>query len=239
MFGKSSPGYYQRLKYDYQKALEEDIVLKLVNHFRLKMPRLGGRKLFLLVKEQLPNEVKLGRDKFFSVLRKHHLLVKPRRIRPRTTNSYHFYRRYPNLIKEFEPISAHQLWVSDITYISTDDGFKYLSLITDCYSRKIIGWELSSDLKAAHSIRALRMAIKQLPKGIKGVYHHSDRGIQYCSHKYVNILHKRGFKISMTESADPRDNAIAERINGILKVEWLYDIKFLNLEQARSYISKQ
>ena len=200
------------------------------------MPRLGSRKLLKLIKERLPDEVKIGRDKFFNILRDNDLLVKSRRIRPRTTNSYHFYRRYPNLIKEFKPYSAHQMWVSDITYISTDEGFKYLSLITDSYSRKIIGWELSEDLKAEHSIKALRMAIRQLPKGIKGTYHHSDRGVQYCSHKYVNTLKKRDFNISMTESGDPRDNAIAERINGILKVEWLYDVKFKNIDQARSYL---
>jgi len=202
------------------------------------MPRLGGRKLFALVKQRLPHDIAIGRDKFFSLLRDNQLLIKNRKNRPRTTNSNHNYRKYPNLVKDMVPSSSHQFWVSDITYVSTDEGFKYLSLITDVYSRKIIGWELAENLKAEHSIRALKRAIRQVPKGVRGIYHHSDRGVQYCCNEYVKTLKRNGFKISMTESGDPRDNAYAERINGILKVEWLYGINFKNLDHAKSCISK-
>ena len=118
------------------------------------------------------------------------------------------------------PWKAHQLWVSDITYVSTKQGFVYLNLITDAYSRKIIGWSIGETLEAKHTVQALKMALKQLPKGVGNVYHHSDRGVQYCCDQYIRILKKHKFRISMTESGNPRDNAIAERVNGILKTEW-------------------
>ena len=202
------------------------------------MPKIGGRKLLLLIEPGLPEELKIGRDSFFDFLRKKGLLVRKRKYRVRTTYSNHWMHKYPNLVKDFIPTGPHQLWVSDITYISTSEGFVYLSLITDAYSRKIIGWALGSTLEACHSVMALNMAIEQLPRGIKNVFHHSDRGVQYCSNEYVKVLKKRKFNISMTESGDPRDNAIAERINGILKDEWLNQMKFSSIEQVSGQLGE-
>lgn len=218
--------------------LQEEILLQMIAKERQLMPRVGGRVLLKLIKEKLPPHLVPGRDKFFDILRAHNLLVKKRRLRAKTTDSNHRLKKYPNLIKEFRPKAAHQLWVSDITYIRIGEDFAYLSLITDGYSRKIIGWALGDTLEAKHSVKALKMALRQLPKGQKGVYHHSDRGVQYCSKRYVKILKDNKFQISMTESGDPLENATAERINGILKDGWLNDIQFKTIEEARKKISK-
>jgi transposase InsO family protein len=198
------------------------------------MPRIGGRKLLRLIEPDLPEELRMGRDSFFDFLRENGFFVRKPRNRVRTTYSNHWMHKYPNLVKDFMPTGANQLWVSDITYILTSEGFIYLSLITDAYSRKIIGWALGDTLQACHSVVALNMAIAQLPRGIKRVFHHSDRGVQYCSNEYVKILNKKKFRISMTESGDPRDNAIAERVNGILKDEWLNQMKLGSIQQASS-----
>lgn len=238
LFGKSRQAYYQRSKYIYNKGLKEEILLQMVKKERKKMPRIGGRKLLHLIQPKLPLELYLGRDLFFDFLRSNGLLVKKRHNRTRTTNSNHWLRRYPNLIVGFIPDHAHQLLVSDITYIETEEGFVYLSLITDGYSRKVVGWELGATLEAKHSIKALRMAIRQLPCGIEGTFHHSDRGVQYCSGDYVKLLLKNHFRISMTESGDPLENAIAERVNGILKDEWLNGMTFKTIEEARVQIGK-
>jgi len=136
------------------------------------------------------------------------------------------------------PDGPHQLWVSDITYIKTHKGFVYLSLVTDAYSRKIVGWHLSDTIHASNPLKALQMAISQLPCVIQGLIHHSDRGIQYCSSKYTSCLRKHGIAISMTEHGDPYENAIAERVNGILKTEWIYDMKFKDIDHARINIKK-
>jgi putative transposase len=226
MFGKSRQAYYQQSKYNYKEEVKVEILLQLIKKERDLMPRIGGRKLLYLIQPTLPGELYLGRDSFFDFLRDNGLLIRKRRNRIRTTYSNHWLRKYPNLIKEFTPERAHQLWVSDITYIATLEGFVYLSLVTDAYSRKIIGWEVGGTLEAKHSVKALQMAIDQLPKGIRNVIHHSDRGVQYCCDDYVKLLSKNHFQISMTENGDPRENAIAERVNGILKDEWLNQMKF-------------
>lgn len=207
-------------------------MLQLVEKQRELMPKLGGRKLLEIIQPRLSVELSIGRDSFFDFLRRHGLLVgKPRR-RVRTTYSNHWLRKYANLIKEFVPAKANQLWVSDITYVETVNGFVYLNLITDAYSRKIVGWTIGETLEAKYTIEALRMALKQLPKGTKGLIHHSDRGVQYCSGEYVKLLNKNHIQISMTENGDPRENAIAERVNGILKDEWLNQMKLESLEHA-------
>ena len=136
------------------------------------------------------------------------------------------------MIEGYVPLKANQLWVSDITYVETASGFVYLNLITDAYSRKIIGWAIGETLEAKYTIEALRMALKQLPKETEGLIHHSDRGVQYCCGDYVKILKKNHVQISMTENGDPRENAIAERVNGILKDEWLNQMKLKSLEHA-------
>jgi transposase InsO family protein len=146
--------------------------------------------------------------------------------------------KYPNLIKDLSPERPNHLWVSDITYINTDNGFLYLYLVTDAYSRKIIGWHLSDNLGSDNAILALFMAISQLPAKCSEIIHHSDRGLQYCSFKYVKILESHGIKISMTENGDPYENAIAERVNGILKTEWLYDMDLHDFTESRKAIEQ-
>lgn len=196
------------------------------------MPKIGGRKLLELIQPRLPTELSIGRDSFFDFLRRYGLLVGKRRRRIKTTYSNHWLRKYPNLIKGFIPMRANQLWVSDITYVETVAGFVYLNLITDAYSRKIVGWAIGETLEAKYTVQALRMALKQVPKGTEGLIHHSDRGVQYCCGEYVKVLNKYHVQISMTENGDPRENAIAERVNGILKDEWLNQMRLKSMEEA-------
>ena len=177
----------------------------------------------------------MGRDAFFDVLRAYGLLVRIRKRKAKTTDSNHPYRKYPNLIKEFIPIAPNQLWVCDITYIVMGDGFGYLSLITDAYSRKIVGFCLHKTLSAQGTIAALKQALKNNPN-TKGLIHHSDRGVQYCCHEYVEILQSKHIKISMTENGDPLENAIAERVNGILKTELLKE-RFHSFAEAQEAIA--
>lgn len=224
------------MNYNYKEVVKSEILLQLVGQERKLMPRIGGRKLLYKIQDRLPHELLSGRDLFFDFLREYGLLVRKKRYRARTTFSNHWLRKYPNLIKDFIPDAPHQLWVSDITYVETDEGFVYLFLITDAYSRKIIGWSISDTLEATNAVNALYMALSQLPAGIKNVYHHSDRGVQYCCDKYVKLLQKNHFQISMTENGDPLENAIAERVNGILKTEWLYDIKIKTKEKAKEEV---
>jgi putative transposase len=224
LFGKTRQAYYKQKKENYKESVNEDLVLTVVRKIRETQKRTGGRKLLEMLRERLGQEKLMGRDAFFSLLRSEGLNVRKRKFRAVTTNSYHWLHKYPNLIKGLSPERPNHLWVSDITYIYTDNGFLYLYLITDAYSRKIIGWHLSDNLGSDNAILALFMAISQLPANCGEIIHHSDRGIQYCSLKYVKILETHGIKISMTENGDPYENAIAERVNGILKTEWLYDM---------------
>jgi len=232
LFGKTRQAYYKRKKETYKESINEDLVLTVVKKIRETQKRTGGRKLLEMVKGKVDQEQLMGRDEFFNLLRSHGLLVRKRKFRAVTTNSFHWLHKYPNLIKGLSPERPNHLWVSDITYINTDNGFLYLYLITDAYSRKIIGWHLSDNLGSDNAILALFMAISQLPANCGEIIHHSDRGIQYCSLKYVKILEAHGIKISMTENGDPYENAIAERVNGILKTEWLYDMNLHNHTEA-------
>jgi transposase InsO family protein len=216
----------------------EDLIITLVMKIREKQKRLGGRKLFGMIRPLMLEDEQIGRDAFFNLLRQNSMLVRKRRTRAFTTNSFHWLHKYPNLIRELIPQSSNQLWVSDITYIKTDAGFVYLYLITDAYSRKIVGWHLSETMEAQNALNALYMALSQLPVDAKDIIHHSDRGIQYCSSKYVNCLQKHGISISMTENGDPYENAIAERVNGILKTEWLYDMTLKNCADANNAVSE-
>lgn len=238
LFGKTRQAYYQHIKYEYKEQVKESVILSMVQEIRTDQPRIGGRKLLELIMPKLQGDLSIGRDAFFDLLGQEGLLVRKSRRRAITTNSKHWLRKYPNLIRGFKPTAAHQLWVSDITYIDTiDDGFLYLFLITDVYSHKIVGWYLSETLEADNALTALYMAISQLPANNDGLIHHSDRGVQYCSQKYVKQLENTGIKISMTENGDPRENAIAERVNGILKTEWLYCKSIKNKQDAHSEVS--
>lgn len=207
----------------------------------MDMGQVGGRKLHYLINKRLPVEMQIGRDALFSLLGDHGYLIRRRAHRVRTTHSYHHYHKYKNLIVDFVPTAAYQLFVSDITYIVAGDRvFYYLSLVTDAYSRKIVGWSISASLDITAPLEALSMALSDVPCGAC-LIHHSDRGVQYCSHAYVKKLMDAKISrvdISMTENSDPRENAIAERVNGILKTEWINDMKFDSLEDARVQIGK-
>lgn len=178
----------------------------------------------------------MGRDRFFDLLRRNKLLVRRRKRSVHTTNSKHHFRRYPNLVKDFRPMKAHEMWVADITYIPLRERFAYLYLITDAYSRKIVGFHVSDDMKVSSALVALKKALAQKPCETV-VIHHSDRGIQYCSTAYVQLLQEHNAMISMTENGDPYENAIAERINGILKTE-LISSYYNNIDAASMHIAR-
>jgi transposase InsO family protein len=210
--------------------LQEDIVVKLVQEIRHYQPRIGGKKLYKLLKDDLDKlQGSVGRDKFFDILRKRELLVKRRKKYVTTTDSYHRFHKYKNKLKGKLLTGPNQAYVSDITYLRTREGFVYLFLQTDAYSRMITGWDLSDSLAIEGAIRALKMTTKQ-SGNTKGSIHHSDRGIQYCSKEYVRLLKKHKMEISMTEENHCYENAMAERVNGILKDEFLLDEKFANKE---------
>ena len=180
--------------------------------------------------------IRMGRDKFFAFLKEHGLLVRKTKRNTYTTLSKHHYYRYPNLARDFTPLKAHELWAADITYVPLKERFAYLFLITDAYSRKIVGFHVSDDMRVASAVLALKKALAQKPPDAI-VIHHSDRGIQYCSTEYVNLLQANNVMISMSESGDPLENAIAERINGILKTE-LISASYNTIDEASIHISR-
>ena len=222
LFGKTRQAYYQRLSYNYQEYAEDGIILDLVHEYRKDMGRIGGRKLWNLINNRLPEHFSVGRDRLFCLLDREHLKVHKKRRSTRTTYSSKWMHQWPNLIKDIVPTAANQIWVSDITYIDTKNGFVYLHLVTDAYSKKILGWCLSPTLHTDYTVQALQMAIRSAGCKLDGLIHHSDRGCQYCCEKYVKLLQDNNIMISMTECGNPRENAIAERVNGILKMEWCY-----------------
>ena len=183
------------------------------------------------------HDIRIGRDKFYELLRRNNLLIIKRKRRPMTTNSNHPLRKYDDLVKGYEPVVAHQVWVSDITYIRVQNEWNYVAFITDAYSRKVVGFNVNDRMDAAFCVQALQQALAQLPEQHQ-LIHHSDRGLQYCSKAYTDILTARGIRISMTQTSDPRDNAIAERVNGIFKDEFEMNRTFDSLEQARSEIAR-
>lgn len=199
---------------------------------RVQMPRIGTRKLYHLLKESFLKEgILLGRDALFDLLRQEGLLIVKKKRYTKTTNSKHWMRKYPNLVKQLQLKRPEQLWVADITFIPLENGYCYLHLITDAYSKKIIGYHLSDTLAASASVKALQMALANR-SGSDNLTHHSDRGLQYCSALYTKLLQQNSITISMTEDGNPYDNAIAERVNGILKDEFGLDEVFENLKQA-------
>ena len=221
LFGLSRQAYYSYKKRRVQTYLETDQVIKMIKSVRSVHPRMGCRKIYDIIKVDLDMaKIKIGRDKLFDLMSDNELLIRKRRRKAITTNSFHSFRRYKNLIQDFIPYQANQLWVSDITYIRNGEGFMYLFLITDAYSKKVVGYKLGRTLETKHAIDSLEQALKSA-KRIEGLIHHSDRGIQYCSNNYVKLLQDYNVEISMTENSDPRENAIAERVNGILKDEYI------------------
>ena len=225
LLGYSPQAYYQYQITSLKRRLGEDLLLGQVLAHRRLQPRLGGRKLHeMLLPFMADHDLYMGRDQLFDLLRENDLLVKKhRRNQPRTTNSNHWLKRYPDLTTKLKLNRAGQLWVSDITYIRlTGNRFGYLSLVTDAYSRKIVGFHISDNLLAEGPVAALQMALGNR-NGDGPLIHHSDRGSQYCADEYVSLLKANEISISMTQRGDPRDNAIAERVNGILKQELLLE----------------
>lgn len=219
-------------------ALSYEMILQKVLEIRKHHKKMGGRKLFYKLKPFLKEQgIKMGRDHFFTFLHLNGLKVRRRKRHVRTTYSYHRFRKYPNIIQGLKVTRSNQLWVSDITYWRLSEKVGYISFITDVFSHKVVGYYLSETLEASGSIMALKMALEQAG-AIEGLIHHSDRGIQYCSYDYVQLLKKHGIQISMTENGDPRENSIAERLNGIIKGEYLLDQTFDDFIQARGYLEK-
>lgn len=248
MFGATKQAYY---KYDKDAAMnrvaKEAFVVEYVHGIRSKCPGLGGPKLWYMYHEAFPKEARVGRDKFAEIIDRYNLKVRNKPRKPRTTDSGHGLRTFPNLVHSLIPDAPNQLWVSDITYIplwpsESTCHFAYLSLISDAYTHEIIGWSLGPTLEARYPLKALRMAMTRLEcmTSVEKVslIHHSDRGVQYASAGYVSMLDKDGIRISMTENGDPKENALAERINNTVKNELLYGMRFRTMREVKAAISK-
>lgn len=238
-FGTSTQAYYQ---YDGSRELRqsalEEFAVEFILKTRMKNPGMGGRKIWHMYRVKFPPGDRLGRDRFESLMARNGLTLRKKPRRTRTTDSTHSFPLYPNLARDLIPERVNQLWVSDITYIPLwigDEGhrFCYLSLITDAYSREIVGWSVGLTLDTAHPLMALSMALARLDRRqSQKLIHHSDRGVQYACRKYTECLKGNGVLISMTESGDPKENAQAERINSTIKNELLKDKRFHSLKQA-------
>ena len=193
---------------------------------------LGGRKLWKIMGPELGQAgIPMGRDRLFALLKSRDLLVKRRSGPPRTTNSRHRFRAYPNRVKDFVSTDSHQLWVSDITYLRTEESFAYLALVMDAFSCMIVGYDCSDTLEVVGALRAAQMALEQLPEGVQPI-HHSDRGIQYACHDYTGLLEDAGVTISMTEQNHAAENSQAERLNGTLKREYGLHAEFSDTREA-------
>lgn len=234
LLGVTRQAYYQHFWQEEFIGIEQNLVLQEVQRIRSRHRHMGGRKLYQMLQSYfLEHQIKMGRDALFDLLQSNHLLVRRRKRRVYTTQSFHWLRKYPNVIKGKQITQPNQLWVSDITYWRIGSGFVYISLITDAFSHKIVGYHVADTLETVQTLEALKMAVQTLPMNHQGLIHHSDRGIQYCSNEYVLLLQQHDIQISMTENGDPRENAIAERVNGILKEEYLYDYSVQTLAQAK------
>ena len=227
MFGINRQVYYRSTKRSKSSKNKAEQVVELVESIRIKMPKIGGRKLYFMLNESL-KMLKIGRDKFFEILRANHLLIIPKRSYHITTNSHHRFRKHKNLVLDYQITKPNQVWVADITYIGNRKNPSYLSLITDAYSKKIVGHHVAEKLTTKASLLALKKAINTTELKELSLIHHSDRGLQYCSDEYQRILEKNNIKCSMTQNSDPYENAVAERINGILKQE--FDIDKFDVE---------
>ena len=237
LFGKSRQAWHESFRRSTAQEMADIVVIKLVEEIRAELPRLGTRKLLHLLAPKLEaHHIGIGRDRLYRLLSGQGLLLRHRRRNPHTTNSRHQFRKYPNLIREMVLTCPGQLWVSDITYLRLKEGFCYLSIVTDAYSHKIIGHCLYHDLSRYGPMEALRQA-NQSKKSLS-VIHHSDRGLQYCCADYTQYLGLHRIQISMTEKGDPYENAIAERVNGILKGEFGLDQTFPTLGQAKTSVTK-
>ncbi len=234
----SRQAYYQSMEHLVKEAFQKEILLSLVNNVRYRQPRIGGLKLLHILNPELEKlGYKVGRDKFFAFLRENNLLIHPVKKYHRTTDSVHFYDIYPNLAKDVQVNDINQVFVADLTYLSTQEGFIYLFLLTDLFSRQIVGYELSDSLHSKYAVAALAMALSYLRKG-DSLVHHSDRGIQYCSFLYTDILKASAVKISMSAKGNPYENAYAERVNNTIKNEFVLNSKFFSLRSGKAFIQE-
>lgn len=238
-FGITRQAYYQESRKQMDKGVETEVLLKEVLRIRKDHKRIGTRKLYkMLTPVMIEHQIKIGRDKLFDLLSAHHLLIRRRRRNIRTTFSNHWLRKYPNLIRDFVPATPNQLWVSDITYWKVNGYTVYITFITDAYSHKIVGYNLADTLEALESMKALKMALQPFEGAASHLIHHSDRGLQYCSKEYVGLLNKFEIQISMTETGDPLENPVAERVNGIMKEEYLDVQELKSVKEAITYLHK-
>lgn len=237
--GITKQAYSQRLKREIKKELEREKVIELVIEYRKKLPKTGTRKLYEYLKPKLLEiNIKMGRDAVNDLLRSRGMLIKKTKRFFITTDSKHHYYKSPNLMKDKEINHAEQAFVSDITYIKTDQGHSYLALVTDAYSRKIMGWSLQNNMRVQMVKEALEMAYKNCIFKHKNIIHHSDRGIQYCCPDYSQYAENKGFILSTTQQYDPYENAIAERINGILKYEFGLKNTIKSVEIAKNMVAQ-
>ena len=239
--GHSRQAYYQGRSRACQRHQQAQTVVQLVEKERMRQPRVGARKLQHMLRESLQAQgIALGRDALFDILRNHRLLVPPWRAYHKTTDSHHRFRRHPNLLKagerQVQATGSEQVWVADITYLPTHEGFVYLSLVTDMYSRKIVGWHVHGSLHTQEVAQALKHALRGR-QSKQPLVHHSDRGVQYCAGLYQKLLQRQGIRCSMTDGYDCYQNALAERVNGILKTE-LLPRKVKDLAQARKLVQQ-
>ena len=237
----STQAYYKHGNTDLRKLAEEAFCVEFIRRVRQKDPGIGGGKLWRMYKKEFGEDHGVGYNRFYDIIEKYGLKVRRKKRRAKTTDSSHDLPTYPNLVKELVPLRPNQLWVSDITYMviyvnaqTGEYGFCYLSLVTDYYTKEIIGWCVGETLEAKFVMEALNMALSRLDGNpAEDLIHHSDRGVQYASYDYTRLLKKHNIKISMTECGDPKDNAVAERVNGIIKNELLMGTSFFSIEEVR------
>lgn len=240
LLGITRQALYQHGWHKDELNVQAEVIIQQVIAIRRRHPVIGTRKLYRMLQPFLQaHRIPMGRDKLFTLLADYKLLVRRRKRRVTTTQSYHRFHKYPNLIRDMKVSGVNQLWVSDITYYKMTGKFVYLSFITDAYSRKIVGYHLAETLDTVHSVSALAMAIRGIDgSGPNNIIHHSDRGIQYCSAKYTRMLEQNGIGISMTENGDPLENSIAERINGIIKNEYLKQYRYNTIAQLDDHLNQ-
>lgn len=237
----STQAYYKHGNTDLRKLADEAFCVEFIGRVRQKDRGIGGGKLWKMYRKEFGDEHSVGYNRFYDIIEKYSLKVRKKRRRAKTTDSDHDLPLYPNLVKELIPLRPNQLWVSDITYmviyLNAETGeydFCYLSLVTDYYTKEIIGWCVGETLEAKFAIEALNMALSRLGGNpAEDLIHHSDRGVQYASYDYTKLLKEHHIKISMTECGDPKDNAVAERVNGIIKNELLMGMAFFSIEEVR------
>ena len=241
LLGVSTQAYYKHGNTDLRKLAEESFCVEFIKRVRQKDHGIGGGKLWKMYKREFGEEHSVGYNRFYDIIEKYNLKVRKKKRRVKTTDSGHGLPTYPNLVKELIPLRPNQLWVSDITYMviylnaqTNEYNFCYLSLVTDYYTKEIIGWCVGETLETKFAMEALDMALSRLNGNpAEGLIHHSDRGVQYASYDYTKLLKKHNIKISMTECGDPKDNAVAERVNGIIKNELLMGTSFFSIEEVR------